>query len=157
MDEVFGEENFVGEFIWKNKHGGGGDSPHNVKENEFILFFCKKLSRLPELFAIPPVEYENMFREEDESGKFYFGRLDKKGIDSNRPNLIYPIECPDGTFKDGEQKLNFIVETKDVNNKDGLRNEEKFKIKHAEKFFDGTVKIEFRTQFSNNKIVDLIK
>ncbi len=26
MDEIFGEQNFVGEFIWKNKHGGGGDS-----------------------------------------------------------------------------------------------------------------------------------
>ena len=49
------------------------------------------------------------------------------------------------------------METKDVNSKDGLRDEEKFKIKHAEKFFDGKVKIEFRTQFSNNKIVDLIK
>jgi type III restriction enzyme len=48
------------------------------------------------------------------------------------------------------------VETKDVNSKDGLRDEEKFKIKHAEKFFDGKVKIEFKTQFSNNKIVDLI-
>ena len=101
MDEVFGEENFVGEFIWKNKYGRGGNSPQIVKKNEFILFFNKKLSRLPELFAIPPAEYENMFREEDESGKFYFDRLDKKGIDSNRSNLIYPIECPDETFKDG--------------------------------------------------------
>ena len=35
--------------------------------------------------------------------------------------------------------------------------EEKQKIRHAEKFFSGTVKIEFRTQFSNNKIIDLIK
>jgi type III restriction enzyme len=49
------------------------------------------------------------------------------------------------------------VETKDVNSKDVLRDEEKFKIKHAEKFFDGKVKIEFKTQFSNTKIVDLIK
>ncbi len=68
------------------------------------------------------------------------------------PDFAYVLK-----FKDGEQKLNFIIETKDVNSKDGLRNEEKFKIKHAEKFFDGKVKIEFRTQFSNNKIVDLIK
>lgn len=59
-------------------------------------------------------------------------------------------------FNDGVQKLNFIVETKDVNSKDGLRDEEKFKIKHAEKFFDGKVKIKFKTQFSNNKIVDLL-
>ncbi|MEZ4986513.1 MAG: type III restriction-modification system endonuclease [Saprospiraceae bacterium] len=74
------------------------------------------------------------------------------GGKSYSPDFAYVLK-----FKDGEQKLNFIVETKDVNTKDGLRDEEKFKIKHAEKFFDGKVKIEFRTQFSNNKIVDLIK
>ncbi|MBN8568067.1 MAG: type III restriction-modification system endonuclease [Ignavibacteria bacterium] len=74
------------------------------------------------------------------------------GGKSYSPDFAYVLK-----FKDGEQMLNFIVETKDVNSKDGLRDEEKFKIKHAEKFFDGKVKIEFRTQFSNNKIVDLIK
>lgn len=74
------------------------------------------------------------------------------GGKSYSPDFAYVLK-----FKDGEQKLNFIVETKDVNSKDGLRDEEKFKIKHAEKFFDGKVKIEFKTQFSNNKIVDLIK
>ena len=74
------------------------------------------------------------------------------GGKSYSPDFAYVLK-----FKDGEQKLNFIVETKDVNSKDGLRDEEKFKIKHAEKFFDGKVKIEFRTQFNNNKMIDLIK
>ena len=68
------------------------------------------------------------------------------------PDFAYVLK-----FKDGKQKLNFIVETKDVGSDDGLREEEKAKIKHAEKFFGGQVKIEFKTQFSNNKIVDLIK
>jgi type III restriction enzyme len=74
------------------------------------------------------------------------------GGKSYSPDFAYVLK-----FKDGEQKLNLIVETKDVNSKDLLRDEEKFKIKHAEKFFDGKVKIEFKTQFTNNKIVDLIK
>jgi type III restriction enzyme len=74
------------------------------------------------------------------------------GGKSYSPDFAYVLK-----FKDGEQKLNFIVETKDVNSKDGLRDEEKFKIKHAEKFFGDKVKIEFKTQFTNNKIVDLIK
>ena len=47
--------------------------------------------------------------------------------------------------------------TKLYDSDDGLREEEKAKIKHAEKFFGGQVKIEFKTQFTNNKIVDLIK
>lgn len=73
------------------------------------------------------------------------------GGKSYSPDFAYVLK-----FNNGEQKLHFIVETKDVNSKDGLRDEEKFKIKHAEKFFDGKIKIEFRTQFSNNKIVGLI-
>lgn len=68
------------------------------------------------------------------------------------PDFAYVLK-----FKDGKQKINFIVETKDVGSDDGLREEEKAKIKHAEKFFGGQVKIEFRKQFSNNKIVDLIR
>jgi adenine-specific DNA-methyltransferase len=100
MIEIFGEENYVGEFIWKNKHGGGGDSPHIVKEHEFILIFSKDLNQIPELFSEPHPDYDKMFREKDDKGPFYYDRLDKKGIDQNRPNLRYPIECPDGTVKD---------------------------------------------------------
>lgn len=100
LNEIFGEQNYIGEFIWKNKHGGGGDSPFIVKEHEFVVFYTKNIQELPNLFAQPTDAYEKMFREEDENGKFYYDRLDKKGIDSNRPNLIFSIECPDGSMKD---------------------------------------------------------
>ena len=99
-DEVFGESNFVGAFIWKNKHGGGGDSPFIVAENENILVFSKSITKLEHFFGKYAPDYEKLFRYKDERGKYYLDRLDKKGIDSNRPNLIYPIECPDGTLKD---------------------------------------------------------
>ena len=68
------------------------------------------------------------------------------------PDFAYVLK-----FKDGSQNLHFIVETKDVNDKDRLRDEERYKIKHAEQFFKGKVKIEFRTQLSNRKMVDLIR
>ncbi|MFZ9955031.1 MAG: type III restriction-modification system endonuclease [Flavobacteriales bacterium] len=74
------------------------------------------------------------------------------GGKSYSPDFAYVLK-----FKDGEQKLHFIVETKGTDGEKGLRDEEKFKIKHAEKFFGTSVKIEFRKQFSNKKIVDLIK
>ena len=73
------------------------------------------------------------------------------GGKSYSPDFAYVLK-----MQDGEQKLHFIVETKDVNSKEGLRDEEKFKIKHAEKFFAGNIKIEFRTQFSNKQIIDLL-
>ena len=74
------------------------------------------------------------------------------GGKSYSPDFAYVLN-----FENGEKKLHFIVETKNVNNEDSLRSEEKQKIKHAEQFFGGNVKIEFKTQFSNNKMVDLIK
>jgi len=73
------------------------------------------------------------------------------GGKSYSPDFAYVLN-----FENGEKKLHFIVETKNVSSKNSLREEEKQKIRHAEKFFSGNVKIEFKTQFSNNKIVDLI-
>src|SRR5690554_2839264 len=74
------------------------------------------------------------------------------GGKSYSPDFAYVLN-----FENGDKKLHFIVETKNVQGEDSLREEEKQKIKHAEQFFNGSVKIDFKTQFSNNKIVDLIK
>lgn len=74
------------------------------------------------------------------------------GGKSFSPDFAYVLK-----FKGGAQTLHLIVETKNVTSEDGIRDEERFKIRHAEKFFAGEVKIEFRTQFSNCKMVDLIK
>ena len=124
-----------------------------------------------------------LFSDEDVATNFFFNELyydsdlEKTNIKTNIKEVIVFTKIPKNSikipvaggksyspdfayvlkFNDGSEKLNFIVETKDVGNKDGLRDEEKFKIKHAEKFFEGNVKIEFNTQFSNNKIVDLIQ
>jgi len=78
-------------------------------------------------------------------------RIPVAGGKSYSPDFAYVIK-----LDNGEQRLHFIVETKNYNSEKQLRNEERYKIKHAEKFFEGKVKIEFRTQFSNNKMVDLI-
>lgn len=74
------------------------------------------------------------------------------GGKSYSPDFAYVLK-----YEGGEKILHFVVESKNTPNEEGLRSEEKHKIRHAEKFFDGSVKIEFKKQFSNNKIVDLIK
>lgn len=73
------------------------------------------------------------------------------GGTSYSPDFAYVLKLDDGS-----QKLHFIVETKDVNNQEDLRGAEIHRIRHAEQFFGGEVKIKFRKQFSNNKIVELI-
>ena len=108
---------------------------------------------------------------------FYDSKLEKENIKSEIKDVIVFTKIPKNSikipvaggksyspdfayvlnFENGKKKLYFIVETKDVNNVDSLRKEEIQKIRHAEKFFKGEVKIEFKTQFSNNKIKDLIE
>lgn len=119
------------------------------KENVATSYF------FDELYFDSDLERTNIKAEIEEV--IVFTKIPKNSIKipisggkSYSPDFAYVLK-----FKDGGQKLSFIVETKNVNNEDGLRDEEKFKIKHAEKFFKGKVK--FKTQFSNNKIADLIR
>lgn len=116
---------------------------------------------------------DNYFFEE----LFYDSELEKENIKSNIKEVIVFTKIPKNSikipvaggksyspdfayvlnFEDGRKKLYFIVETKNVDDQNNLRDEEKQKIKHAEMFFGDTVKIKFKTQYSNQKIIDIIK
>lgn len=79
-------------------------------------------------------------------------RIPVAGGKSYSPDFAYVLN-----FEDGKQKLHFIVETKNVEGVENLRKEEEQKIKHAEQFFQGSVKIKFKSQFSNDKMSQLIR
>ena len=109
-----------------------------------------------ELFADSELEAENI--KSNITEVVVFSKIPKNSIKipvaggkSYSPDFAYVLN-----YKNGSKKLNFIVETKNAD-EESLRNEEKQKIKHAEKFFGDGIKIEFKTQFANDKIVDLIK
>lgn len=70
------------------------------------------------------------------------------------PDFAYVVKTSKGDY------LNFIIETKNVDGKDELRNEEKHKIEHAKELFNQISKdihVDFKTQFSDDRIYDLIK
>lgn len=110
-----------------------------------------------ELFYDSALEKENIEKEIKEV--VVFTKIPKNSIKipvaggrTYSPDFAYVLN-----FNNGGKRLHFIVETKNVAGLHQLRDEERQKIKHAEQFFNGDVKIEFKTQFSNNKILDLIK
>lgn len=41
MDEIFGEENFVDNIIWKKRYGGGAKEKHLVTLHEYILVYAR--------------------------------------------------------------------------------------------------------------------
>ena len=107
---------------------------------------------------------------------FYDSKLEKENIEKNLTDVVVFTKIPKNSIKipvaggksyspdfayvlnyeDKSKKLYFVVETKNTS-EESLRNEEKQKIKHAEKFFGDAIKIRFRKQFSNKKIEELIQ
>ena len=98
MDDVFGRDNFIGNFIWKNKLGGANDSNILVTEHEYTTIFSKNIQ-----FVTPFTEankdngkylYEDEFLET--RGKYAIEALYRSSIQFSK-SLFYPIDAPDGT------------------------------------------------------------
>lgn len=72
---------------------------------------------------------------------------------SYSPDFAYVVKTDSGDY------LNFIIETKNVDGQDSLRLEEQRKIEHAQALFNRIkdVKVEFRTQFKDDAILDIIR
>ena len=62
MDEVFGEENFVEQFIWKKSYGGGAKEKFVVRQHEYCLMYARNKEQLPDLW-LPP--------DEDAEARYY--------------------------------------------------------------------------------------
>lgn len=123
-----------------------------------------------------------LFSDEDVADSYFFeelyydSELEKINIQTNIQEVIVFTKIPKNSIKipvaggksyspdfayvikkNNNQQLHLIVEAKGVNNENELTTEEKIKIKSAEKFFNGTVRITFKTQLNNKKIKELIE
>ena len=97
-DEIFGEENFVGEFIKQSKVGGGSDSIHIAKEHEYILLFSKNIEIFPEMFETHDEKYLKRYKFEDEFGRYFWDTLARPGL---KNPINYDIIAPDGSIING--------------------------------------------------------
>ena len=100
-DEIFGEENFVCNFIWRKKTGAS-DSKDISVITEYILTYVKSKSNIQNIFTKNKESYDpKRYRFEDEyverRGPYYPDNLDRGGIRYS-DSLNYPIECPDGSI-----------------------------------------------------------
>ena len=94
-DEIFGENNFVAQFIWKKKQGGGNDSNFVVAEHEYILCFCKNVNtfnlNLDKNYKLS----DSLYPFSDEKGEYGLITLDKASIQFSQ-SLVFDIIGPDG-------------------------------------------------------------
>lgn len=102
-DEVFGEQNFITSFIWKNKKGGGNDSKYVAIEHESILMYCRDKNHLDKLFETYSPEYLKRYSLEDDESKYFWDTLKRKS-----GKQYYPVVCPDGSSLEFDENGNKI-------------------------------------------------
>lgn len=97
-DDVFGQENFMGEVCRATGQTTGQDSGGLGSSFDYILVYSKNvdfdLSGLP-LSAKDLTRFDN----EDERGKYAYDQMRKTGSNDrreDRPKLFYPVKDPDG-------------------------------------------------------------
>ena len=99
-DEIFGESNFICNFVRKNKAGSGHDSSKIAIEFDYILCYAKNIQENNINQELVNVEDDVKYKLEDEyvkvRGKYYLRDLDYKGSYSEK--MDYGIKTPDGTI-----------------------------------------------------------
>lgn len=92
MNEVFGEENFIEQIIWKNKYGAGAKTKGFISTHEYILCY----SRNPIENLTAPLSEDEIKKHSRKDSKFALRggyRLQPLQTRSlgDRPSLVYPI------------------------------------------------------------------
>ena len=99
MDEVFGEANFIATVVWRKKVVRGRGARHILPQTEYVHLYAKDLRRLPPFGEPLTDDMRALYQQRDEQGPYKLVPLAKTGTaHSARPNLVYPIQAPDGTW-----------------------------------------------------------
>ena len=93
-DEIFGEENFVSELIWKSKSGGANDSRFFATDHEYVIVFAKNSNNLV-INVDKNAIVTTIYNQKDEKGSYSLDRLDKQSICYSK-SLDYEIKDEKG-------------------------------------------------------------
>ena len=96
--EIFGENNYVCQFVWQSKSGGSHDEQYIVTETEYILVFAKNKNNLKlSKKQIHDDSYKLSDEFVEERGKYKLKKLDYRMTSSHyTDSLNYPITLPNG-------------------------------------------------------------
>lgn len=93
-DDIFGAKNFISQFVWKKKQGGGNDSNNVVTEHEYAICYGRNDGAYIGLDKNYELD-DKLYPFKDEKGEYGLVTLDKASIQISQ-SLIYEIEGPDG-------------------------------------------------------------
>ncbi len=94
-DEIFGEENFVGEIIRQTRKGGGSMSKIISVDHDYILVYSKNFKNMKKMLLPYDEKYIKRYNEEDEKGRYFWDTYSRNRQGSSN---FYKILAPDGTI-----------------------------------------------------------
>lgn len=115
MNEIFGEENFVAEFVWKSRQNKDNRSVTGVSnDHEYVICYAKqsdeKIIRGDERKI---EQYKNP--DKDERGLWVSGNMVGLLSENLRPNCHYDLINPDTGINYGKPKLGWRYDQKSMN------------------------------------------
>lgn len=98
-DEIFGEQNFISQLVWKGRSGAEDDSKYR-RVHEYVLVYARSIKIFTSGLE---AKTDEKFPKYDESkDRHYKTQLLRKWGDNSsredRPNLYYAIKSPEGDF-----------------------------------------------------------
>lgn len=94
MNEVFGEENFIAQHVWKKSYGGGAKVKHVVVLHEYVLCYARVKDRLDAIELPPDPKVLKYYKYKDDKfevrGPYRLQPLATTSMDE-RENLRFPI------------------------------------------------------------------
>ena len=96
MNEVFGEENFIGGFVWRKKAGAGADSKLFFRQHEHILMYSRNIGQIGALFQPLTEKQRSEYKNPDNDPRGPWASTDLTRSDDNDPARIYEVISPTG-------------------------------------------------------------
>jgi adenine-specific DNA-methyltransferase len=93
-NEVFGEENFIGNFIVKSAPAGTQSSKNISIQHSYCLAYSKNLEQIKFILQRTKEELNLRYKDKDADGRYYSERLWKRGIGGKKedvPSLHFPV------------------------------------------------------------------
>ena len=111
-DEIYGRDNFKGDFIWKKRKGGGNDSYFLALDHDYILVYTKNGNKnLHNKWRVSYDEsYLKRYSQIDEFGeRYYWDTLSRDGLQNP---IVVELSMPDGTTKtiNSQKSIDTITE-----------------------------------------------
>jgi adenine-specific DNA-methyltransferase len=100
-DEVFGEENFMTQIVWKSRYNAAKEI-HLAQIHEYILLYARSADQIGPIYLPANDDYVNRYFKHEDSNSSIRGPYRLQPLEAGRSmdareNLRYAVPAPDGT------------------------------------------------------------